>query len=164
MSTINLENLYRLQGQLDDYIAKNHNITYATTFSRRLLALLVELGELANETRVFKYWSNKPSSQKEVILAEFADGLHFLLSLGIPLQVDKLIYDLEPNDVDLSVQFIAVYKASLALDGGYTKDNYYLAMEKFLTLGVSLGLTVEEIVEAYLAKLKTNYKRQDTGY
>ena len=58
---IELSNLYQKQAELDARIAENHNITYATTRSRRILALLVEFGEFANATRCFKYWSNKPS-------------------------------------------------------------------------------------------------------
>ena len=51
---INLEELYSLQKELDLEIAKNHNVTYESTSDKRLLALLVELGEFANETRCFK--------------------------------------------------------------------------------------------------------------
>ena len=69
---INIKELYSLQASLDAEIARNHNVTYESTFERRLLALIVEIGELANETRCFKYWSNKESSPKEVVMDEFA--------------------------------------------------------------------------------------------
>ena len=52
---IDLSILYKKQKELDDEIARNHNVNYETTFSRRFLALLVEFGELANETRCFKH-------------------------------------------------------------------------------------------------------------
>ncbi len=48
---------------------------------KRDLALTIELAELANETRCFKYWSSKGPSEREVILEEFVDSIHFLLSL-----------------------------------------------------------------------------------
>ena len=92
---INLTKLYPLQAKLDLDIAKRHNITYQSTFYSRLLALIVELGEFANETRAFKYWSNKPSSSKEVIIEEYSDGLNFLISLGIPLKAKKMIYSIK---------------------------------------------------------------------
>lgn len=47
-----------------------------------LLALSVEVSELANEVNSFKYWSNKPPSNKEIILEEFSDVLHILGSLA----------------------------------------------------------------------------------
>ena len=66
------------------------NMTYNRKIvKRKMLALLVEIGELANETRCFKYWSNKPASEREVILEEYVDGLHFILSIGIDLGIDK---------------------------------------------------------------------------
>ena len=80
---INLSELFEAQKQLDARIAENHNVTYESTRSRRTLSLLVELGELANSTRCFKYWSNKGSEPLERVLDEYADALHFFLSLGI---------------------------------------------------------------------------------
>ena len=79
MEKINLEKLYKLQAELDDEIARNHNVSYASTHEKRLLALTVELGELANETRCFKYWSLKPASPKEIVMDEYADGIHEML-------------------------------------------------------------------------------------
>ena len=46
------------------------------------MALLVER-ELANETRSFKFWSTKGPSANEIILEEYVDSIHFLLSLLI---------------------------------------------------------------------------------
>ena len=80
---IDLQELFIAQEKLDATIAENHHITYQSTRHRRLMACLVEIGELANATRCFKYWSNKGPESKERVLDEFADGLHFILSLGI---------------------------------------------------------------------------------
>ena len=63
---INFETLFKKQKELDLEIARKHNITYKETRDRRTLSLLVELGELANSTRCFKYWSNKPSDINKV--------------------------------------------------------------------------------------------------
>ena len=72
-----LTDLYSKQRELDEEIAVNHGVSYASTRNKRTLALLVELGEFANTTRTFKFWSNKGPEAKEVMLDEFADGLHF---------------------------------------------------------------------------------------
>ena len=87
METANLHDLFLAQSQLDETIAKNHNVTYKNTLIRRIMALTVEVGELANATRCFKFWSNKSSEPKEIVLDEYADGLHFLLSLQRLLQI-----------------------------------------------------------------------------
>ena len=96
-----LRDMYSKQAELDLEIAKNHNINYENTRNKRVLALLVELGEFANTTRTFKFWSNKGPEGKEVMLDEFADGLHFLLSLGIDkgFEVDSI----EVEDDELSL-------------------------------------------------------------
>ena len=83
--TIDFSLLYEKQKGLDENIASNHHVTYASTRNRRIIALLVEIGEFANSTRCFKYWSNKPSETKERVLDEYADGLHFFLSVGIDI-------------------------------------------------------------------------------
>jgi dimeric dUTPase (all-alpha-NTP-PPase superfamily) len=43
------------QEELDREILLKYNLNYKETFQERKLALLVELGELANEIRSFKY-------------------------------------------------------------------------------------------------------------
>ena len=65
---IDLTNLYQKQADLDQRIADNHRVSYETTRERRILALLVEIGEFSNATRCFKYWSNKPSESQDVVL------------------------------------------------------------------------------------------------
>ena len=86
---MDLLQLFKLQKELDDRIAKEHDLQPKKLLKEKMLALLVEIGELANETRCFKYWSNKPASEREVILEEYVDGLHFILSIGIDLGIDK---------------------------------------------------------------------------
>ncbi len=72
-----------MQQALDSHIEEKHQLQNEDLFTRKTLALLVEIGELANETRCFKFWSVKPASEKQVVLEEFVDGIHFILSLGI---------------------------------------------------------------------------------
>lgn len=164
MSKINLEKLYHEQASLDALIASNHQINYETTFTRRLLAFMVELGELANETRCFKYWSNKGPSSKDIILDEFADALHFLLSLGIPLKANKYHYQMHGKKIPLDVQFINLYRLGADLLDNYNLDNYYLVMQELLNLGAMLGFNEREIIDAYLKKLAINYSRQKNNY
>jgi hypothetical protein len=80
---IDLKSLYSKQIELDEEICKKHNVSYESTRISRLIALLVEIGEFANETREFKYWSLKGSSPKEVVIEEYVDALRFFLSVGI---------------------------------------------------------------------------------
>lgn len=164
MDKINLEKLYKLQAELDSEIAINHNVCYACTHEKRLLALTVELGELANETRCFKYWSLKPASPKEVVMDEYADGIHFLLSLGIPLNASKMEYVLTPNADELTVQFHNMYRLVTELRENYDLAHYEKTMQYYLNMVLSLGFTGKDITESYLSKLEVNHKRQENKY
>lgn len=156
--------LYQKQAELDKTIAENHHISYESTKTSRTLALLVEIGELLNETRCFKYWSNKPSSPKEVVIEEYADALHFFLSLGIEINASIGEIELIPNDGALNEQFLNLYN----LVSDFAKDRnpitYARAFIYFLNIGASLGFTYQDIEDAYLNKLKKNYKRQENNY
>src|SRR5690625_2168882 len=78
-----LDNVIFYAKKLDDYIAKSHSLVDEDLFDQKVLALIVELSELANETRSFKFWSMNQSGDREQIVEEFVDGIHFMLSLGL---------------------------------------------------------------------------------
>lgn len=164
MAKVNIKELYSLQANLDQEIADKHNVTYESTHSRRLLALIIEIGELANETRCFKYWSNKGPSAKEVVMDEFADGLHFLLSLGIPLNANKFDYEITKSEDELTMQFHNVYQLATDLLNHYDLVSYEKCFQAYLNLAPSLGMNEQDIINSYKAKLSVNYKRQETNY
>ncbi|MFC4556638.1 dUTP diphosphatase [Virgibacillus kekensis] len=161
---MNWSDLYNMQKQLDDYIEAEHELTDKDLFREKYLALLVELGELANETRCFKFWSNKPRSDKAVVLEEYVDGVHFLLSLGLEkgLQFSGAIS--RPVENSETEQFNQVFAACTNFNENPSTDNYEQLFESFLLLGNILGFNEQDIKDAYLKKNKTNYKRQNEGY
>jgi dimeric dUTPase (all-alpha-NTP-PPase superfamily) len=160
---MNFELLFTLQKQLDDRIVQEHGIDDVDLFENKLLALKVELGELANETRCFKYWSKKAPSPKETILEEYVDGIHFILSLGLELGITAY-KGLAEKTASSEVQaFHEVYRAIDRLSTE-KEEAYDSLMESYLTLGQTIGLEYEEIGEAYLKKNKVNHNRQDQGY
>lgn len=56
---MNLQKLFTAQAELDAYIEQQHPTTEGENrLEKKVLALLVELGETANEWRGFKFWSN----------------------------------------------------------------------------------------------------------
>jgi dimeric dUTPase (all-alpha-NTP-PPase superfamily) len=104
---INLSELYDLQQELDDYIKENKklNISKKELLVDTLLALQVEVSELANSTRAFKHWSDKESEPKERVIDEYVDVLHFFLSIGnqlnfTPKEIEKAYYKKRQINID----------------------------------------------------------------
>ena len=164
MAKIELDELFKAQAQLDATIAENHNISYETTRHRRIMACYVEIGELANTTRCFKYWSNKGSEAEEIVLDEFADGLHFFLSLGVDIKTSKRSYNLTKHADNLTDQFLEVYHRLDAFRKKQDDVSYIKAFQAFLNLLPLLKFRWVKLKDAYYKKLGVNYKRQETNY
>ncbi|WP_246941060.1 dUTP diphosphatase [Bacillus pinisoli] len=164
---MNLTRLFEMQQILDERIQRDHQLENEDLFERKVLALLVELGELANETRCFKFWSKKPSSSQDVILEEFVDGVHFILSLGIELKVHHEINHVDvvaASHQDVNKLFTDVYRVILSLKENPTKELYLQLLSVYWGLGQALSFNPEEIEKAYLEKNLINHERQNSGY
>lgn len=161
-----LEKLFRMQRGLDQHIEEKHGLQNEDLFQRKVLALLVELGELANETRCFKFWSIKPSSEKSVILEEFVDGIHFILSIGIECGFQNLDYTFEvkPSTESTTEQFLLLYQQVSKFKDSKNDLDFKTLLTSYLQLGGLLGITYEEMEKAYFTKNEVNYQRQQNNY
>ncbi|AQQ52835.1 dUTP diphosphatase [Planococcus lenghuensis] len=159
-----LDRLFEMQRELDSYIQTNQGIE-EDVFRKKGLALLVELSELANETRCFKFWSVKGPSAREVLLEEFVDSLHFILSLGIEKDLDVLTEWPEAiTDTDLTELFLCTQAAVHAFLDTYRMSNYLTIWSCYGAIRDVLGFSEAEVIDAYLAKNKKNYDRQQQNY
>lgn len=162
---MNVEKLYSMQAGLDRHIEEKHDLMSEDLFDRKMLALLVELGELANETRCFKFWSLKPASDKGIILEEFVDGVHFILSLGLEAGFRYQGGKLEATQEDsITEQFLKIYGVIHEFRENKTAQLYDKLFRAYLDLAVMLGFTEKEIEQAYIEKNEVNYERQQNGY
>ncbi len=165
---MNLQKLFETQAELDKKIVEEKGLQGQDLLDMKILALQVELGELANELpEVFKFWSNKQNDYEKA-LKEYVDGLHFILSIGNEICAEqykpkKLI---SFND-NITNQFNSIFK----LIGEWDKvillidrNNYYVVFNNFLHLGEMLGFTWEQIESAYYEKNEVNHARQANGY
>lgn len=164
MSKMILTDLFLAQKKLDEEIAIKHGVSYEITRSKRTLALLVEIGELANATRCFKYWSTKNGESRDRVLDEYADGLHFFLSLGIDIKSKKDCYNLTKHSKDLSEQFLIVYSNIARFMKRKDDLSFQKAFQNFLNLIPLLGFRYSSIEKAYFKKLGENYQRQAHNY
>lgn len=160
-----LQKLVEMQRQLDQYIEEKRGIE-EDVFDRKVIALLVELGELANETRSFKFWSDKGPSDKATIVEEYVDSIHFLLSIGIEKGLDTQLTTWPEGDraEDLNSAFLQAYERILNFQHQSNFSNYSAIWESYAEIASLLGFTTEDVVNAYHAKNEINYTRQQTGY
>ena len=211
---MNLVKLFDMQRQLDERIEQEHPRQVGEDrLAKKILALMVELGELANCWRGFKYWSHDQEPRiieycsscggrgvieyfdpfdeqgymqdpcedcegngttgRMPLLEEFADCLHFILSIGLELGMPHqlLLGNAQENET-LDDDFIALYGEVHTLYLAYkcqlnkkvVRGYYESVFEHFLTLGERLGYTWEQIEEAYMKKNAENHSRQERGY
>ncbi|MCC5892999.1 dUTP diphosphatase [Exiguobacterium sp.] len=160
---MNWTTLFDQQRRLDERIKEEHQLS-GNQFDERLLALHVELGELANETRSFKFWSTKGPSPQDVILEEYVDGMHFLLSLGLALGYERESFPAGSSYLDATDAFLDVFRKVTNFGLSKTEAMYETLMAAYLELGYTLGFNEELIMMAYVSKNQMNHERQDQGY
>lgn len=167
---MNFSNLFSMQKELDKYIETKRGLSEESLLERKLLAFQIELAELANETRSFKFWSEKGASPQEVILEEYVDGIHFLLSIGIEygydnqISVDELSGINKGTNEELVEMFFLLMETILILRNEGTISKYEQLFQEYLKLGSLLGFQIEDITRAYMQKNEVNHQRQDQGY
>ncbi|BAQ11716.1 dutpase [Bacillus sp. OxB-1] len=158
-----LPKLFTMQRELDSFIQSNRKA--GDVFEEKGLALLVELAELANETRCFKFWSTKGPSERAVILEEYVDSIHFLLSLGIEKGFDTLgNWPNERVEGSLTQLFL---KTAASIDKflhELTMDRYEQVWSHYGAIARELGFSHEDILSAYIEKNEENFNRQRNGY
>lgn len=170
---MNLEKMFEMQRALDDRINKTHPVQEAENrLAKKVMAFIVEVSELANEWRGFKFWSEDQKSTNR-ILEEYVDGLHFLLSIGLEQGRTSVKLFTRPTQVNIVECFLDIYTSAvgmgiytfaLEMDTQRAHIDYDILFNDYLSLGDVLGFTLDQIEQAYFAKNKVNHQRQDNGY
>ena len=75
------------------------------------------------------------------VLDEYADGLHFFLSLGIDINSQKDCYNLTKHAKDLSEQFLIIYSNIARFMKRKDDLSYQKAFQSFLNLIPLLGFS-----------------------
>jgi len=180
---MNLTELFQIQKKLDERIIKEHGLEGQDLLDKKILALQVEIGELANEWRGFKFWSKdqEPRSKEPLtargkyyynpLLEEYVDCLHFILSIGAELESDHARWFKEDKPFDfnysnITVQFNRLFDAVVRVSDSdnFECEEYEELFYTFIALGKQLGFTWEQTETAYLNKNRINHTRQDNSY
>ena len=157
---MNLIKMLEDQQKLDELIFKNSGIEkYPTEMMKT--AYRVELGEFLNEWQGFKYWKQNKTISKKNFLLEFADCLHFALSLenNSKFYTDERYKSIEADLKNYVYARLDIYKAI---------DSCYECLPSILintiVMGYKMGITLDEMERAYYYKYKINIERQNNGY
>ncbi|WHQ36801.1 dUTP diphosphatase [Spiroplasma sp. SV19] len=156
------------QKKLDHHILTKFNLNDEQTLDKRILAFLVELAEFINEQRDFKYWSVKPASKQDILLEEYIDGIHFLISIGSSLQVDFNKYHYQNKYVGKSFSLTKLYLDCFAVCTKLIKKQtakiYFQVLNQYLIIAEELKFTETDLITAYNKKNKINFARQENNY
>lgn len=163
-----LTSLIKKQKMLDKDILEHHpSISYYELLTKLKLALIVELGEFANTTRCFKFWSNKTMMEKSVVLDEYADIVHFLLSLTYRMGIDSLSLEIskQTQHSDLTEMILRCSKLFNDLDvTALNEISLVRCWQQLLMIAFKLNFRKDDIVNSYNKKHEINYKRQRENY
>lgn len=147
---MNLNKLFDLQQDLNYRLVEGHDLDEYVLSQRKALGLHVQIGKLANSTNCFKFWNKKDSIDRKVVLEDYLYSLFFILSIGL----DKCYTDINLNprhsEYCLTDQFLTLYIDINDLVITSSKDHYKTIFDDFLSLGLSLGFTDEEIENTYI--------------
>lgn len=127
----------------------NHSVLNKDKVEAKILAFLCELGKVGEEAKIFSFWDNSTTNDKE-LLDYYVDGLHLLLSVGFELHVDSLKNHQEINDSNsVSNQLIKVYQNALSLNQTYSFETFQNCIDDYFTLGFKIGLDFDTILAKY---------------
>ena len=195
---MNLSKLFETQKLLDNRIVDEHNLHGQDLLPQKILALQVELGELCQEWRGFKFWSRDQGPRtfewvgkcekcnghgvddeniscpncagtgdgnRNPLLEEFSDCLHFILSIGNDLELNIELYTILPFEhKTILEQFSQTYYVISDLEHDPSQISLIIVLEHFMALGKMLGFTTDQIKQSYYQKNAINHQRQDDSY
>lgn len=194
---MNFKKLQAMQAKLDEAIlADKEPMTAEERFNKTLVALSVEIAEVANCAEHFKFWKDNKGkvdskrfltgadktyydtvklekvtfaeAHKLTLVEEASDCFHFILSLAnqsnyVITEIGKAVNMQEDTD---SMEKNYLFLSAVIGDVGYLPFDFELEMiiYTFFIYVQQLGVTVEELEQAYYDKNKINYERLENGY
>ncbi|QJR44265.1 dUTP diphosphatase [Mycoplasma miroungirhinis] len=160
---MDLTRVFNLQKDLDESFAKNISPDENNLKTKIIIALIVEISEFANEVQEFKYWKVHKNINKQALLEEYADGIHFLSSICVRNNVTPFIDPIKLHD-NFSMQLSEVYQAATKLFVELTEETLKNVYSLYLGLALTIGLTENEILESFYKKNEINFQRAKDKY
>ena len=165
---MNTEKLFEVQEKVDAAIAANMHKEWEgfgsfESVEHRKFALRTEIFELANEIGFFKDWKHSHKIDKEAALEELGDCIAFLLSLGITAGYQRIASEIRPFEMHNEYAWEDLFDmlTDLRVDNA---GKFTLIFSLLLGIGLKIGATESEIVDAYMRKSNINIERREKGY
>lgn len=155
---MNIKKMLETQKKLDEANLKKAGIE-EYPIEEVKTAYRVELGELLQEWKQFKFWKlSKGEIDREKLIEEWADCCHFALSLENEFYPEGVSAYYSYSYEISSYQNFDIY---LLIDNCFTGETN---LENTIALGLKLGFTLEELEQAYYRKNKINWDRVNSNY
>ncbi|EFF41512.1 dUTP diphosphatase [Mycoplasmopsis alligatoris] len=165
---MNLTQILEKQKLLDDamyvkIIEMHPNLTLQEHRKQKMLALIVECSEFANEIQSFKYWKKNKNVSEEKAKEEFADIMHFIGSFANDFKSPRIIEELivsQDFNIQLTQTYIAIAEAMKELNQEIVTKIFALC----LGMAKLANFTEQDIELWYNKKNLTNYQRILNNY
>ena len=202
---MNFKKLQAMQAKLDEAIlAEKAPMTAEERFSKTLVALSVEIAEIANTVEHFKFWKDSKGkidrgrfsvihifheeelvdveymeestgiqytdweAYKLTLIEECSDALHFILSLAnqVDFEINGIgVHFKIVDDVDsLEKNFLFLNHVIGLADFKHFHSDLEMIIDVFFIYINQLGISEQELEQAYYDKNKINYERLENGY
>ena len=163
MEVTKLREVYQKNNILDKMFIDHYGNTKEIN-DKNKMELLVELGEFANETRCFKFWSiKKPDYEK--MMFEYADVVMMILYFFYLLDVSLDEEFPDPVDTtDVLELFTYLFKKIAIFRDDYNKETIKDILINLLSLAQLLGIKDEEIIKFCLNKINKTMNIFSTNY
>lgn len=186
--------LFRVQDKLDTHINGLKGLSIHDVIQEKFLALLVEIGEMANEHREFKFWSNNNRPREKMqcsecggsglklrqtcsiclgdgwynpLLVEMVDCMHFMFSIGNYYNLgykEGLKLDFVFITNNVTDLLIDFFQSVIRMRVDPCRSNYEDMWSVFISIKHLMGYGDYQLKEAYMKKNEVNYDRQAEGY
>lgn len=129
-SLMNLQPLFETQKILDQWIVEQHGLQGQYLLPEKILALQVELGELANEWRGFKFWSKDRAPHGERECQNCGGECHRLVFAGTANEHEENCWECNGNGTTNKLL-----------------EEYVDCLHFILSIGLEIDCTPEYIVD-----------------
>lgn len=147
-----ISTFFEVQSERDKMILLDETLTEYKVTARKYLELHTKLSSLADETKCYKYWiSDDNCVDKDITFKKYINCLSHIIDIGIYKKYDYIKeITVRPNDYCLSDQFLNLYIDLNDLIISSCEDHFITLIEDFISLGVTLNYSENEIKEAFI--------------